>query len=500
MSELKINISNKNRLINVLLISALMLTAFIVRFIYVGKTDIGNDECFSLYYSQFSTLEIFKSLITGDGFAADNPPLWELILSVWIKIFGIGLLSLRSLSLLFNVLTIIPLYQLANDFFSRRIAVGTSLLYIFSSFSLFLSHEGRVYSLVGFLAVCSVYLFMKQCENPNKSRWLLLLLSNVLLVYSHYMAAFWILAMEFSVIILFKDLRKSLWKGLLFLIIGLLTFCFPLIPVVIERFMDSGMHGTWVEKCKGISDLYSMICTFTNAPVPTVFAIMIMLSSLVKMVTSLKTNKLKLSPSLLIVIFWIIPLILSFVLSFIVGFFLNRYFYFLMPFYLLTIVLCINYLFPEKKIYRVIVECILFFSLLFSFKMDSGAMRYGGWKGDVSNVAHRLMELKQEKDACVIISPNWIDKQLVYYFDEEHVIFANEGKLTEPVFSDYLSSQAYYYECNYQYEDYQEYSNILVVHENWYDISSIIDNLTVNGYTQANCEEFQQMNIRIFTK
>ena len=133
MSELKINISNKNRLINVLLISALMLTAFIVRFIYVGKTDIGNDECFSLYYSQFSSLEIFKLLITGDGFAADNPPLWELVLSVWIKIFGIGLLSLRSLSLLFNVLTIIPLYKLANDFFSRRIAVGTSLLYIFSS-------------------------------------------------------------------------------------------------------------------------------------------------------------------------------------------------------------------------------------------------------------------------------------------------------------------------------------------------------------------------------
>ena len=32
------------------IVLALISIAFIVRFIYIGKTDIGNDECFSLYY------------------------------------------------------------------------------------------------------------------------------------------------------------------------------------------------------------------------------------------------------------------------------------------------------------------------------------------------------------------------------------------------------------------------------------------------------------------
>ena len=486
--------------IDIIIISVLITITFIVRYIYIGKTDIGNDECFSLYYSRFSALDIMKALTTGAGFAADNPPLWEIILGVWTKIFGIGLLALRSLSLLFNVLTIIPLYKLANEFFSRRIAIGVSLLYTFSTFSLFLSHEGRVYSLVGFLTICSVYCFMKQYKNPTRLNWVLLLLSNVFLVYSHYMAAFWIIAMEILIVIIFKDLRESMWKALLFHIIGLLIFCFPLIPVVFERFMDSGMNGTWVEKCTGIEDFYSMLCTFTNAPVTTVLAITIMVSALTKLAISMKSTKLSLSSSLLIILFWTIPLIVSFLLSFLVGFFLNRYFYFTLPLYLLTLVICINYLFPKRKLYRIITESIFLLAMIFSFKMDSGVMRYAGWKGDMSNVSERLVELKSEKDACVIISPQWIDKQLVYYFDDNHTIFVNEGDSTEPVFSDYLNPQGYYYEGCYQEKDYLKYSNVIVLHENWRDISSIIGNLEKNGYKQKDCEMFQQMSITTFCR
>lgn len=478
-----------------ILVFALISIAFIVRFIYIGKTDIGNDECFSLYYSQLSAVDIAKLLTTGEGFAADNPPLWEIILSVWIKIFGIEVLSLRFLALLFNVLTIIPLYKLANHFFSRRIAVGVSLLYIFSTFSLFLSHDGRVYSLVGLLTVCSVYSFMRQCESPNKLHWFVNLLSNVLLVYSHYMAAFWVILMEVLIVIVFKDLRKSMLKGFVFHILGLLVFCFPLIPIVFKRFMDSGIHGTWIERCSSIEDFYSMLCTFTNAPVTTVLAIVLIVSSLIKVVISMVTNKFNLSLSLLIILFWTVPLVLSFVISFFVGFFLNRYFYFTVPFYLLTIVISIDYLFPKKKLYRIITECIFFLAVIISFEMDSSVMRYAGWKGNLKDAVHKLIELKEDKDACVIISPQWIDKQLVYYFDEEHKIFANEGKLTEPVFQDYLRTKGYYYEHTYLEEDYLKYPNIIVIHENGRDASSILRELEKNGYEQGNYEQYDQLSI-----
>lgn len=492
--KLKSKIKKDNICLDIILPVLLLLLAFIFRYWNIKKANIGNDECFSLYYSQYSFEDIKNVLIMGD-----NPPLWEWILSLWVGIFGIGLLSLRSLSLLFNVLTIIPLYKLANSFFSRRIALGASLLYVFSSFSLFLSHDGRVYSLVGFLAVGSFYLFMKQFMKPVKYRWLHILVSNVLLVYSHYIAAFWIIVMEIFVVLLFTDLRKAMWKGLLFTVVGILVFCFPLIPIIFDRFMDSGLNGTWIEKCHGIEELYSMLCAFTNAPVPTALAIIIMVSALIKLASTTSINKLKLSPSLLVFLFWLIPLLLSFFLSFFIGFFLNRYFYFLLPFYLLSLVVCVDYLFVNKKFSRILTEFIFLIIIIFSFKMDSSVMRYAGWKGDVSKVANRLIELKKE-NSCVIISPYWIDKQLVYYFDEKHTIFANEGNLTEPVFSEYLKNKGFYYDMDYNAIDYSKYPTIIIVHENWKDVSSIINNLVNQGYVHDGSEIYQQLTIDFFCK
>jgi len=131
--------------------------------------------------------------------------------------------------------------------------------------------------------------------------------------------------------------------------------------------------------------------------------------------------------------------------------------------------------------------------------MDSSVMRYAGWKGDVSKVANRLIELKKE-NSCVIISPYWIDKQLVYYFDEKHTIFANEGNLTEPVFSEYLKNKGFYYDMDYNAIDYSKYPTIIIVHENWKDVSSIINNLVNQGYVHDGSEIYQQLTIDFFCK
>ena len=72
----------------------------------------------------------------------------------------------------------------------------------------------------------------------------------------------------------------------------------------------------------------------------------------------------------------------------------------------------------------------------------------------------------------------------MYYFDEEHKVFANEGKLVEPVFQDYLRTEGYYYEYTYREEDYLRYSDVIIVHENMRDISSIVSELEMNGYKQ----------------
>ena len=74
--------------------------------------------------SQLTIPDIVKILCKGD-----NPPLWELLLHGWIALFGITEVAIRTLSLLFNVLTVIPIYYLGERHLHRFAGIAAALCY-----------------------------------------------------------------------------------------------------------------------------------------------------------------------------------------------------------------------------------------------------------------------------------------------------------------------------------------------------------------------------------
>ena len=88
---------------------ALLALAVALRALYIGKTDLGGDESFTLYMALQSLPDIVAMLTRGD-----NPPLWETLLHFWTKVFGISEVAIRSLSLIFSALTVIPSICSAN--------------------------------------------------------------------------------------------------------------------------------------------------------------------------------------------------------------------------------------------------------------------------------------------------------------------------------------------------------------------------------------------------
>lgn len=478
---------------DLLVCGVLVVLATVLRCLYIGVTDIGNDECFSLYYSQFSVDEIIKVLCKGD-----NPPLWEILLHGWIKVFGFGLLSMRILSLLFSVCTVVPLYLLGKSLSGRGTGIVAALLYTLSTFSIFLSHDGRVYSLVGMLAAWSAYLFLRLIEQPGKGKWILWVVVNLLIMYCHYLAL-WVIVMQVALWLLIPSIRKRLGKYMLIALASLALLYIPIVPTLIRRFLDSGLHGTWVSRCEGFDDLYGILCCFTNAPVTTVLAIALMVAAMIKCVVRIFRRKFEASMLMWITLMWVVPMLISFGLSFLVGFFLNRYFYFLLPIYLLSLAGYIKYLFPNQGITSAVMSVLLVVAMALSVKPDSSQLRNAGWKGNVSAVVERMKELK-ETDTLTIIVPDWIDKQLVFYLDDNHEGFRTKGTLDEPAFMAYLIDDGYRYESNYQEFNFSECSSVIIVHDNSRDISAIVDYLSTNGFQQSQQEPFQQMTLTVFAK
>lgn len=453
-SIIPINSSDKYR--TIVECAFLLIIASVLRIWFVGKTDLGFDESFSLHMALQNPLDIVHMMCKGD-----NPPLWELLLHYWIGIFGLSEIAIRSLSTIFSVLTIIPIYLLGERYIQRFAGLSASLIYCFSTFSIYLAHECRIYCLIGFCTACSAFLFISIIKNPITSKFILLTIANLMLLYGHYLSV-WIIVMEFIMVMCIKSIRIKIWKPYLIHVSVLLVLFTPMIPVLLARFLDSGLHGTWIDKTTNIAALYNFLWRMCNVPVTTVLSIGIMITALVKLIVSLFKKEAHFGISSILSLLWIVPLLVSFTLSFFTGFFLDRYFYFLFPIFYISIIAYCIYIFPKQEILRLSFMGIIVFAVAVSCSPDSSTKRFSGWHSNIKPIVKQIVKAKESEKTLVMI-PEYFDRQFTYYLDDKHEAFHMYSQAnTYNVYRKYLLEQGYYYDYDYPNIDFSSYNQVVI--------------------------------------
>jgi hypothetical protein len=143
------------------------------------------DEIFSVHAARHSWTSLTHFV------AADiiHPPLFYILLKVWISIGGESLLWLRLFPALTSVLTIIPFFLLSRELRLRQSELNLALLLLaVNGYLIKYAQELRMYSLLLFFALCSLWLFVKflNSRTPSKKLLFALFSINLLLVYTHY--------------------------------------------------------------------------------------------------------------------------------------------------------------------------------------------------------------------------------------------------------------------------------------------------------------------------
>jgi uncharacterized membrane protein len=395
----------------------LIVINFIIKGIFISNNSLGGDEPFSVYHAQMDITSIIRLLSQGN-----NPPLYEILLHFWIKLFGISELSVRFPSLIFSGITILYIYKLGTKFINKQIALYASIIFIFSNYHILFAHEARVYSLLGLLSVVSMYYYMNiihystiktKEENNLKSsirqKLLILIIINTLIIYSHYFG-FFILITQFVFVLFNKNIVSKYWKQILICssIIGLLYL--PNILIFLNRFVESSSNGTWVQKPNGIDSIYNLLRQFSNAPVVTVFVILILVSSLVKSIINKKSEVANIYYSL--VVFWFVFIFFfMFIISYWVPMFMDRY---LMPAaiaFSLVIGISIDYLIKSPK-YKYTIPIIVCLMFILTVKPNLSNNR---------NVKETIDKIKNIKDAetLVLICPTHFILNFEYYYNKE---------------------------------------------------------------------------------
>ena len=117
---------------------------------------LWRDEAFSYLLAKRNIFELL--VLTARDF---NPPLYYVLLKVWMFIFGTSEIALRSLSLLFFMATIYVADHIFQDIFKltlKRRWIYLVLL-LLNPILLYYAFEARMYSMLAFFAAASFYSF-----------------------------------------------------------------------------------------------------------------------------------------------------------------------------------------------------------------------------------------------------------------------------------------------------------------------------------------------------
>ena len=175
-----------------------------LRFFQIGSFSFWGDELYSIatatqpqnWYNSLGVGKPLSELQATDGFwvwklSDPHPPLFEMLLSVWISLFGASELAVRGLSALFGVLAVVSAFVLPTVI-PKRARILYGVLLAFSGPLLIYSQEARNYVMGICLVAWMFTLALRQLAGDygsiqeGRPRTKLLVLAAVLMLTHFY--------------------------------------------------------------------------------------------------------------------------------------------------------------------------------------------------------------------------------------------------------------------------------------------------------------------------
>ena len=180
------------------------------------------------------------------GIAGDfQPPLYYLILHLFMKLNIWNEWFLRIPSVLFGVFTVYIIYLIANKLFNKKTALISSLLLAISQFHIYYSQELRMYSLLALLTTLSMWFYIKK-------QWIRYIFAGIIGAYSSYMY-FFIFFPQMLWILLFRN-RKNMYPWIMSMVIILLSYL-PWLPNLLKQLETSRMILSNLPQWRDLSTL-----------------------------------------------------------------------------------------------------------------------------------------------------------------------------------------------------------------------------------------------------
>jgi uncharacterized membrane protein len=180
----------------------------------------SGDEYFSMSAIQQSWNGMMSSVLLDTV----HPPLFYTLLKLWAGIRADSLLWISLFPAVVSIAAIVPLWGLCRELKLRAADMNLALvLMAVNGYLVYYAYWLRMYSLLQFLALCSLWLFVRffNDEVGQKKHVLALFATNLLLVYTHFYG-WMVVGMEFVFLLFWRRPKLRAFS----LSVVLLILCF----------------------------------------------------------------------------------------------------------------------------------------------------------------------------------------------------------------------------------------------------------------------------------
>lgn len=407
------------------LVVFLFIIALSLRLFSLGYESLWLDEASSYHGIQSDYVGVIKHCVK-----INQPPLYLLLLKLWKSIFGSSEIALRSLSVLFGLLSFIFLFLMLKRNFGLQTALWGGFIFAFSKFHIEFSQEVRNYNLLVLLSILVSYFLFEYLKSKRIKHFIFFTVFSVLILYTHIYGWFFVVAVDSFLLLLILKKQFSLKIAILYNL-SLFLFFLPWLFVFIGQVVRFYSSGTWIPK-PTLNLLLGTFANFSNNSFLLIFYFFLLLTAFflflkkykgnLSRVMKIESDNLAFVFSLYTVLWLLVTLSLPLLISiFSTPIFIIRYSILSSTAFLILIALSLTFLTEvmfrkkDKILFVVVVALVIIFQSFYSYT-DYFKIIYGKHKKEEWRETVKYLKQNSTGGGTILLNAGYIQYPFSYYY------------------------------------------------------------------------------------
>lgn len=218
----------------------LLVLALVVRVVTLTTQSAWLDEGYTMALARHNLGYVIQFTAQYD----QHPPVYYVLLHLWIQATGFGVVQGRLLSLLCGAGAVVALYVVAATIFDRTTALYAAVALALSPIATWYSDEIRMYAMAGFFALVALAFLVRAVRADSWPLWAGFAVAAAAAFYTDYSALYVLIGGGFYA--LFATFGRRTWRRFLVSAGAAIALVLPVLPMLYGQLRNNGAAVAWI--------------------------------------------------------------------------------------------------------------------------------------------------------------------------------------------------------------------------------------------------------------